>query len=192
MQNGIADEIKRRVTMSQVLERYGMEANHAGFVCCPFHHEKTPSLKIYPDARGWHCFGCHAGDSVVDFVMQMDGVPFQEACKRLDSTFALGLYGPRTFAQMREQKRAAEARRLQKIEQEQDADCRDVLSRYFLWLRMHEKPTQAMLFDESYLLRLLDIRENLKLDARARCAALATKHADGGDFIAALGIGSGA
>lgn len=192
MQNGIADEIKRRVTMRQVLERYGMEASRAGFMCCPFHREKTPSLKIYPDARGWHCFGCHTGGSVVDFVMKMDGVPFQEACKRLDFTFALGLYGPRTFAQMREQKRAAEARRLQKIEQDQDADCRDVLSRYFLWLRTHEKQTEAMTFDEEYIERILDIRENLKFDARARCAALATKHEDGGDYIAALGVGSGA
>lgn len=192
MQTGIADEIKRRVTMHQVLEHYGMEANRAGFMCCPFHQEKTPSLKIYPDARGWHCFGCHAGGSVVDFVMQMDGVPFQEACKRLDSTFALGLYGLRTFAQMREQKRAAEARRIKKIEESIDRDCRGVLCSYYRWLRTHEKPTEAMTFDEEYIERILDIRENLKFDARARCASMATKHADGGDFIAALVIGSGA
>lgn len=37
-------------------------------VCCPFHHEDSPSLHIYDDGS-WHCFGCGAhGRDVIDFV----------------------------------------------------------------------------------------------------------------------------
>jgi hypothetical protein len=39
----------------------------AGKVPCPFHEDRTPSLHCYPDDGGWHCFGCGAGGSIIDF-----------------------------------------------------------------------------------------------------------------------------
>ena len=39
--------IKDRLTMCEVLLHYGYEPNRAKFICCPFHNEKTPSMKIY-------------------------------------------------------------------------------------------------------------------------------------------------
>ncbi len=38
-------------------------------VPCPFHApDRTPSLHVYEDpARGWYCFGCRRGGSVIDF-----------------------------------------------------------------------------------------------------------------------------
>ena len=32
--------------------------------CCPFHNDKTPSMKL--DQR-YHCFGCGADGDVIDF-----------------------------------------------------------------------------------------------------------------------------
>ena len=48
--------IRDSVTMDTVLSLYGYRVKH-GFMCCPFHGEKAPSLKVYQKTGGWHCFG---------------------------------------------------------------------------------------------------------------------------------------
>lgn len=50
---------------------------------CPFHKEKTPSFNVVPAKGIYHCFGCKAGGSVVDFVMNTEKLEFMEALKRL-------------------------------------------------------------------------------------------------------------
>lgn len=37
-------------------------------VLCPFHHEKTPSMKINTEARIFNCFGCGKGGNENDFI----------------------------------------------------------------------------------------------------------------------------
>src|SRR4051812_15903934 len=46
---------------------------------CPFHSEKTPSFHVHRDKQFFHCFGCNAGGSIFDFVMQAEKVQFPEA-----------------------------------------------------------------------------------------------------------------
>ncbi len=46
---------------------------------CPFHQEKTPSFHVTPSKNLFHCLGCHAGGSVIDFVMRQDGLTKSEA-----------------------------------------------------------------------------------------------------------------
>lgn len=50
---------------------------------CPFHAEKTGSFTIYLSQNSWWCYGCQNGGSVVDFVMQQNGIDFLEAVKQL-------------------------------------------------------------------------------------------------------------
>ena len=38
------------------------------FICCPFHHDESPSLGIDEDKRFWNCLGCSRHGSFVDFV----------------------------------------------------------------------------------------------------------------------------
>ena len=114
--NTVADEIKNVLSMDDVARFYGCVPNHAGYISCPFHDERTPSLKIYTDTgRGWHCFGCGAGGSVIDFVMQLLDISFPAALVRLNTDFRLGLsFGkldPRETARLRED-RAAKKRAL--------------------------------------------------------------------------------
>ena len=47
--------------------------------CCPFHNEKTPSFHVVPDRKMYHCFGCHAGGSVINFYMEVEKTSFYEA-----------------------------------------------------------------------------------------------------------------
>ena len=88
---GLADQVKSLVTVWEVAERYGFHPNRAGYICCPFHSEKTASLKLYPDGRGWCCFGCHAGGTAIDFVMKLFDISFRQAILRINADFALGL-----------------------------------------------------------------------------------------------------
>lgn len=88
----LAAEIKMRVSMRDICERYGLNVNGAGFINCPFHAgDNTASLKIYKGNKGWHCFGCGAGGSVIDFVMMFFNIGFKQAVIRLDGDFDLKL-----------------------------------------------------------------------------------------------------
>ena len=83
-------QIKARAFMSEVAPFYGCDIKN-GFMCCPFHGEDTPSLKIYKNDRGWHCFGCGEGNDVIDFTKKLFGITFFEACIKLNKDFCLGL-----------------------------------------------------------------------------------------------------
>ena len=74
-------EVKLRYSMKDILERLGIEINQRGFICCPFHNEKTPSLKIYE--HSYFCFGCGTGGDVIDFVKHYLNLSFPEAIEYL-------------------------------------------------------------------------------------------------------------
>lgn len=50
---------------------------------CPFHNEKTPSFTVSEDKGFYHCFGCGAHGSAIDFVMHTEGLNFMEAVEKL-------------------------------------------------------------------------------------------------------------
>lgn len=78
------EEIKSTYTMRDVLDMYGLKANRSGFICCPFHGEKTASFKVYE--RSFHCFGCGVHGDVIDFVAKMDDCTFEDAFRKLGGT----------------------------------------------------------------------------------------------------------
>ena len=84
------------LTMRDVAERYGFSPNRNGYIQCPFHQgDHHASLKLYPDSGGFHCFGCGAGGSVIDFTMLLFDITFRQALVRLNADFGLGLTGGR-------------------------------------------------------------------------------------------------
>lgn len=87
----IANEIKNRLDTIQVFDYYGLQPNRKGFICCPFHNEKTPSFKVYKGNGGYHCFGCGEHGGVIDFVMRYFDLSFKEAITKLNNDFCLGL-----------------------------------------------------------------------------------------------------
>ncbi|MCA8939907.1 MAG: DNA primase [Planctomycetes bacterium] len=50
---------------------------------CPFHNEKTPSFTVNHQRQTYKCFGCGAGGSVIDFLMEYEKLDFVEALQRL-------------------------------------------------------------------------------------------------------------
>ncbi len=51
-------KIKSAITVRQVGEMYGMEPDRHGMVCCPFHSDSDPSMKL--NDTYYYCFGCEA------------------------------------------------------------------------------------------------------------------------------------
>ena len=47
--------------------------------CCPFHSEKTPSFHVVPDRQMYKCFGCGKGGGAINFVMELENLPFKDA-----------------------------------------------------------------------------------------------------------------
>ena len=90
--NRNAEEIRQRLTMREVVEHYGFQVDRANCIRCPFHAgDRQASLHIYPGSGGFHCFGCGAHGSVIDFAMLLFNCSFREAMGRLNSDFNLGI-----------------------------------------------------------------------------------------------------
>ena len=47
--------------------------------CCPFHSEKTPSFHVVPDRQIYKCFGCGKGGGAINFVMELENLPYRDA-----------------------------------------------------------------------------------------------------------------
>lgn len=47
--------------------------------CCPFHSEKTPSFHVVPDRQMYKCFGCGKGGGAINYVMELENLPFKDA-----------------------------------------------------------------------------------------------------------------
>lgn len=85
------EEIKSRIEMTDVCQKYGIEINSSGFARCPFHNEKTASMKIYKGVKGWHCFGCGVGGDIFEFVSKLFNLSFKDTLTKINEDFCLGL-----------------------------------------------------------------------------------------------------
>ena len=77
----VFEAVKQSVTTRQAAEHYGIRVGRNGMACCPFHNDKTPSMKL--DQR-YHCFGCGADGDVIDFVAALYGLGKKEAAAQFD------------------------------------------------------------------------------------------------------------
>ncbi len=79
--DSFVEEVRRRVDIVDVIsEHVQLRRSGRSFVgLCPFHNERTPSFSVSPDRQLYHCFGCGAGGTVIRFVMDLEGLDFQEA-----------------------------------------------------------------------------------------------------------------
>ena len=68
------ERLKREVSLARLIEAQGLKLISQGkdLACrCPWHEgDDTPSCIVSPKTNLWHCFGCDAGGSVIDWVMR--------------------------------------------------------------------------------------------------------------------------
>ena len=82
----VFEAVKQSVTTRQAAEHYGIRVGRNGMACCPFHNDKTPSMKL---DRRYHCFGCGADGDVIDFAAALYGLAKKEAAVQLANDFGL-------------------------------------------------------------------------------------------------------
>lgn len=51
--------------------------------CCPFHSEKSASFYVAPDKGFFHCFGCGAHGTAIDYLMRVRNLDFLDAVREL-------------------------------------------------------------------------------------------------------------
>ena len=76
------DELTERNDIVDVVSQYVRLTKRSGanlFGLCPFHSEKTPSFSVSPDKQIYHCFGCGKGGGVINFIMEIENLGFQDA-----------------------------------------------------------------------------------------------------------------
>ena len=128
---GLAATIKDRVSSWEM----GMNPDRNGYCKCPFHSEKTGSLRLYKQGRrGWYCYGCHEGGSVLDLAMKYYQLDLWGAILHIDAAFGLGLpLVPEKPLTAKERQAADLKRRLEQSRRAQDAELDKAVSKAF-WL----------------------------------------------------------
>ncbi len=72
-------EIKRQLPIKTVLNHYNLSPDKNGMLNCPFHNDKTPSLKIYEKTNTFHCFGCGATGDQIEFIQKKENLTKHQA-----------------------------------------------------------------------------------------------------------------
>ena len=116
-------QIKMAVSVKEAAEYYGLEVNRGNMVCCPFHADRTPSMKLNEDY--FYCFGCGAHGDVIDLVVKLLNLSSYDAAKKLTDDFGIDPDKPPAAATLRKPKYP-----LAKAFQREELHCQRVLRDY--------------------------------------------------------------
>ncbi len=121
--------VKENVTARQAAEQYGFEVKHGGMMCCPFHDDRNPSMKV--DER-FHCFGCGEDGDAIDFVGKIFSLKPKEAAEKLANDFGIAYDGQERY-------KPTKTSIIKRIKREQEKSavmrCGNVLADYYALLR---------------------------------------------------------
>ena len=81
------EQLKNQLTPKHVTERYGLPIHRGNMICCPFHDDRTPSMKLYDDH--FYCFGCQKSGDVIDLAAQLLRLTNYEVAKLLSADFGI-------------------------------------------------------------------------------------------------------
>ena len=102
-------QIKMAVSVKEAAEYYGLEVNRGSMICCPFHADRTPSMKLNEDY--FYCFGCGATGDVIDLAARLFGLSGYDAAKKLAANFDIAGQKPSILARLQRGASQAEAER---------------------------------------------------------------------------------
>ncbi|POR54088.1 CHC2 zinc finger domain-containing protein [Bosea psychrotolerans] len=92
----------KTIPIAAVARDFGFKLSQTGAGRCllPGHDDKNPSFSIRRLNNSFRCFACGRHGSVIDLVIEMEGVSFNEACSRLRDRY-VGAAGKGRPRQMR-------------------------------------------------------------------------------------------
>ena len=153
-------QIKMAVSVKEAAEYYGLEVNRGNMVCCPFHNDRTPSMKLNEDY--FYCFGCGATGDVIDLVARLFYLSSYDAAKKLAYDFEIDPDKPPAAATLRKPKYP-----LAKAFQREELHCQRVLCDYLhlleRWKVQYAPKTAEDVLDDRFVetCQMLDYVEYL-------------------------------
>ena len=99
-------QIKMAVSVKEAAEYYGLEVNRGNMICCPFHADRTPSMKL--NEEYFYCFGCGAHGDVIDLVVRLFNLSSYGAAKKLAADFGIVEQRPSVLTKLKRSKSQAE------------------------------------------------------------------------------------
>ncbi len=107
------DQVLARTSIIEVVgrkviwdKRKSQPARGDMWACCPFHSEKSPSFHATESKATYHCFGCGASGTAVDFIMNTENLGFTEAIEQLAIAVGMDIPKPSREAQQKHDKSA--------------------------------------------------------------------------------------
>ena len=79
--------VKQAVCVPEAATYYGLQVSRNRMVCCPFHNDRPPSMKL--NERYFYCFGCGATGDVIDLVARLFDLSNYEAAQKLAQDFGI-------------------------------------------------------------------------------------------------------
>lgn len=115
------DRLLSRIDLASLIGEY-VDLRRSGATlegCCPFHEEKTPSFKVFPndsEEPHYHCFGCGAHGGPVEFLMGRNGMSFPDVIRTLAQREGMQIeYEERQESEQDKERRDEEAQIRQRI-----------------------------------------------------------------------------
>ena len=127
----IFDTLKAHITVPQAAAHYGVKVDRSGMCRCPFHPDKTPSMKI--NETYYYCFGCHATGDVIYFTARLFDLSPINAARKLAADFGIDPNTPVSAAVALPRIRQEESQR------EREGHCASVLIEYERLLKSRQQ-----------------------------------------------------
>ncbi len=150
----IFEQVKESITTKQAAIQYGMNVNRNDMMCCPFHNDRHPSMKV---AERYYCFGCGEKGDVINFVAKLHHLSQYEAAKKLVSDFGLPIqqhtHQNKSRKQVKQEKTIRTKYQVQKDFEKWQQRCSKILSDYSSWLAFWKefyapKAPEDMVYEE--------------------------------------------
>ena len=81
-------KLKNIIPIRSVLDRLNLKRSGSNYHCIsPAHQDDTASMSVNEKENYFHCFGCGIGGTVIDLYMNLYGISFIEASRRLANDY---------------------------------------------------------------------------------------------------------
>lgn len=118
MTNILAEQISDRITVPDILNRYGYPTNARRRIPCPLHNGKDSNF-CYTN-QVFHCWTCGEKGNAIGLAMKLHNITFAQALLKLNMDFHLGLTSNKPT--LRERRQFAEDKKISKIFAEIEAE----------------------------------------------------------------------
>ena len=141
------ETIKETITVGQVADYYGMKIGRNNTICCPFHNDRHPSMKLNP--MYYYCFGCGATGDVIQFVANLFGLSNYEAARKIAADFGITPDHPPMAAALKKPEYIDDKRKQKEVYECQKMIC-EYLHRLEKWKVIYAPEHPDLPMDERF------------------------------------------